>query len=148
MFALLGMVIEGDWYWGAVAGKAAFFAWTPLTALGLYAAGRHWSARRGTSGGPRIPLHPVDRPHLDHRAGRMGITCFLFATLFAAMMALEKIQAGLSPSRWSLLTGLLAGSAMGCKYTGLMQVVIPAAIGLAAALWFAGQRTRREPRFN
>ncbi len=25
MFALLGMVLHGDWYWGAVAGKCASF---------------------------------------------------------------------------------------------------------------------------
>ncbi len=40
MLVLLGMVLRGDWYWGAIVGKAILFAFAPLTALTLYAAGR------------------------------------------------------------------------------------------------------------
>ena len=106
---------------------------------GTDAAGRLFSP----SAGLLAALVFLSTPWIDRISiialAESGITCFPLRHAVCTLMALEKIEAGLSPSRWSLLTGLLAGSAIGCKYTGLMQVVIPAAIGLAAALWFAGQ---------
>ena len=141
MFALLGMVIEGDWYWGAVAGKCALFAFVPLTALGLFAAGRRWFS---PAAGILAALVYLTTPWIDRvtllALAEGSLTFFLFATLFAAMLAVERMHAGLSARRWSLMTGLLAGAAMGCKYTGLMQVVIPAAIGLAGGWWFFERR--------
>ena len=141
MFALLGMVIEGDWYWGAVAGKSALFAFVPLTALGLFAAGRRWfSPAAGILAAVVYLTTPwIDRVTLQALA-EGSLTFFLFATLFAAMMAVSRMHAGLSARRWSLVTGLLAGAAMGCKYTGLMQVVIPAAMGLVGGWWFFERR--------
>jgi len=145
MFALLGMVLHGDWYWGAVAGKCALCACAPLTALGLYAAGRRWfSPAAGLVAAVVYLTTPwIDRVSIIALA-EGGMTFFLFATLFAAMMAVERMQAGLSSRRWVFVTGLLAGSGMACKYTGLMQVVIPAAIGLVLAAWFVGERHGRE----
>jgi Dolichyl-phosphate-mannose-protein mannosyltransferase len=137
MFALLGMVIEGDWYWGAVAGKSALFAFVPLTALGLFAAGRRWfSPAAGILAAVVYLTTPwIDRVTLQALA-EGSLTFFLFATLFAAMRTIERMHGGLSARRWSLMTGLLAGAGMACKYTGLMQVVIPAAIGLVGGWWF------------
>jgi len=40
MLSLLAMVLAGDWWWGALAGKTVIAAFAPLTALGLWAAGR------------------------------------------------------------------------------------------------------------
>jgi hypothetical protein len=37
------------------------------------------------------------------------------------------------------MTGLLAGSGMACKYTGLMQVVLPAALALIVAPWLVSR---------
>ncbi len=136
MFALLGMVLHGDWYWGAIAGKCALFGCVPLTALGLYAAGRRWFSE---AAGLLAAVVYVTTPWIDRVSiiglSEGGMTYFLFATTFAAMLAVERLHAGLPAGRWVLLTGLLAGSGMGCKYTGLMQVVIPAAIGLGVAAW-------------
>jgi hypothetical protein len=136
MFALLGMVLRGDWYWGALAGKSALFGCAPLTALGLFAAGRRWFS---VPAGLLAVVVYLTTPWIDRVSiialAEGGMTYFLFATMFAAMMAVERLHAGQSASRWIFITGLLAGSGMGCKYTGLMQVVIPAAIGLAVAAW-------------
>ena len=141
MFALLGMVLDGDWYWGAIAGKCALFACAPLTALGLYAAGRRWFS---PAAGLLAAVVYLSTPWIDRvtiiALAEGGMTFFLFATLFAAMLAVDRMQAGRAAERWVLMTGLLAGSGMGCKYTGLMQVVIPAAIGLALASWIIGRR--------
>ena len=40
MLSLLAMVLTGDWWLGALAGKTVIAAFTPLTALALFAAGR------------------------------------------------------------------------------------------------------------
>jgi hypothetical protein len=141
MFALLGMVLHGDWYWGAVAGKCALFACAPLTALGLYAAGRRWFS---PAAGLLAAVVYVTTPWITRVSiialSEGGMTFFLFATLFAGMIAVERMHSGVSPRRWVLMTGLLAGCGMGCKYTGLLQVVLPAAIGLALASWFVERR--------
>jgi 4-amino-4-deoxy-L-arabinose transferase-like glycosyltransferase len=42
MLSLLAMVIAGDWWLGALAGKTVIAAMAPLTALGLFAAGRRF----------------------------------------------------------------------------------------------------------
>ena len=42
MLSLLAMVIAGDWWLGALAGKTVIAAFTPLTALALLAAGRRF----------------------------------------------------------------------------------------------------------
>ena len=40
MLSLLAMIVTGDWWLGALAGKTVIAAFTPLTALALLAAGR------------------------------------------------------------------------------------------------------------
>jgi hypothetical protein len=143
MFALLGMVLRGDWYWGAIAGKSALFACAPLTALGLFAAGRRWFS---VPAGLLAVVVYLTTPWIDRvtiiALAEGGMTYFLFATLFATMMAAERVHAGAPAGRWIFVTGLFAGSGMGCKYTGLMQVVIPAAIGIGVAAWIYGKRRR------
>src|SRR5262249_20312573 len=42
MLTLLAMVLRGDWYRGALAGKCILMLFEPLTALALFAAGRRW----------------------------------------------------------------------------------------------------------
>jgi len=42
MLSLLAMVLAGDWWLGALAGKTVIAAFAPLTALGLWAAGRRF----------------------------------------------------------------------------------------------------------
>ena len=136
MFAMLGMVLHGDWYWGAIAGKCALFGCVPLTALGLYAAGRRWFSE---AAGLLAAVVYVTTPWIDRVSiiglSEGGMTYFLFATTFAATLAVERLHAGLPAGHWVFITGVLAGSGMGCKYTGLMQVVIPAAIGIGVATW-------------
>jgi hypothetical protein len=53
------------------------------------------------------------------------LTFYLFATLLAVMSATEAPREERQPSAIFLLLGLLAGSAMACKYPGMLSVVIP-----------------------
>ena len=42
MLILSGMVLYGDWQWGALTGQAAIAGFAPLTAVGIYAFGSRW----------------------------------------------------------------------------------------------------------
>jgi 4-amino-4-deoxy-L-arabinose transferase-like glycosyltransferase len=145
MLSLLGMVLRDDWERGALAGKAVLASFAPLTALGLYAAGRRWF---GATAGCLAALFFITTPWtyrisiIAYAEG--GLTFFLFAALFAVMLGIRGRRSEVgetthhSPltthdARLFLLAGLFAGSAMACKYPGVVQVVIP--LGLAAAFF-------------
>lgn len=135
MLTLLGMVLHGDWYRGALAGKCVLMTFGPLTGLALFAAGRRWF---GTPAGLFAAGLYLTTPW-TYRISTIayaegGLSFYLFATLLAVLIAFEPPNgesASESPRddgavrRMSLLAGLLAGSAMSCKYPGVLSVVIP-----------------------
>jgi hypothetical protein len=143
MFVLLGMVLRNDWYWGALAGKCVLFAYAPLTALGLFAAGRRWF---GPMAGLLAALVYLTTPWIDRITTiayvEGGLSFFLYAALFAVMLSIERMRHGALSARLVLLAGLLAGSGMACKYTGVLQVVLPMGIALVAAPWFGSADAR------
>jgi len=137
MLTLLGMVLYGDWYWGALAGKGVLASFAPLTALGLLAAGRRWFTPAAGLFAAFIHLSTPWIYRISIIAyAEGGLTYYLFATLLAVMLAIDALRdrqdgtsghtAGPGDSlRLFLLAGLLAGSAMACKYPGLVSVVAP-----------------------
>lgn len=92
MLTLLGMVLVGDWYWGALAGKGVLMCFAPLTALGLFAAGRRWFS---TSAGVLAALIHLSTPWIYRISvigyAEGGLTFYLFAALLAAGLALERL---------------------------------------------------------
>ena len=145
MLVLLGMVLHRDWYWGALAGKAVLFAYAPLTALGLYAAGRRWF-NQGV--GLFAALIYISTPWIDRLTTiayvESGLLFYLFASLLALLIAVERMKAGQPSWTTILLTGLLAGSGMACKYTGALQVVAP--IGVASVVAAGLTASPQHPR--
>jgi hypothetical protein len=136
MITLLAMVLSGDWWTGALAGKCALFAFAPLTALGLYAAGRRWFTRGAGLAAALVFLSTPWIYRISIIAYAEGaLSYYLFASLVAAGFALERMRAGQIGGREVLLTGLFAGSGMACKYTGLMQVVAPAGLIVLAGVF-------------
>ncbi len=201
MLTLLAMVLEGDWYRGALAGNCLLMFFGPLTALTLFAAGRRWF---GTTAGVIAAIIFLSTPW-TYRISTIayaegGLCFFLFAALTALMMAVDRLgavsangapvdksterAAGWAPpdrvvpaesavsagqseigskalpeirpkspgegerrtsqpviqrgvARAFLLAGLLAGSAMACKYPGFVSVVIPL---FAISAWTALRR--------
>ncbi len=133
--SLLAMVLRGDWYWGALAGKAVLMCFAPLTALALFAAGRRWF--NPTVGWLAAVIY-LSTPWtyrisiIAYAEG--GLTFYLFASLLAVMIGIEKHAYGTPSLRQFLLAGVLAGSAMACKYTGVLMVILP----LAAAVVVSG----------
>ena len=151
MFTLLGMVIYGDWYWGAIAGKVVLADFAAATALGLYAAGARWVSRPA---GICAALIHLSTPWI-YRISTIayaegGLTFYLFASLFALLFVWERRgllpigesrgdqhenpgHPALGAHRFVLLTALMAGSAMACKYPGLTSVVVPMFVGIVVA---------------
>jgi len=145
MLVLLGMVLRGDWYWGAIVGKVVLFAFAPLTALTLYAAGRrYFSPQAGLMAAVVFLSTPwIDRiTIITYVEG--PLTFFVAATLLAVLIALERFRGGLPALRDVFVVGLLAGSGMACKYTGLLQVVVPMGLAVVVGAWWAlrGNPTR------
>lgn len=154
MLTLLAMVLRDDWYQGALAGKCVLMAFGPLTGLALFAAGNRWF---GPAAGAFAAVLYLTTPW-TYRISTIayaegGLSFFLFTALFAVMIAFEMQRAvrekdaakGTSSgtsgdvrsgrqgaSRYFLLAGTFAGSAMACKYPGVVSVVIPM---FAAVIW-------------
>ena len=135
MLSLAGMVVADDWWWGALVGKSVLAAFAPLTALVLFSAGRRWWS---SSAGLAAAMVYLTIPWTTRVAiiayAEGGLCFFLAATLLAVMLAIERSQRGEPATAAWLLAGLLAGSGMACKYTGLVQVVLPAAGALVLVL--------------
>lgn len=152
MLTLLGMVLYGDWYWGAVAGKGVLMCFGPLTAVALYAAGSRWFSP--AAGWLAATVH-LTTPWI-YRISTIayaegGFTFYLFTGLLATLLAFDAVRrmpgAPELPSEQAndrgrlafvLLAGLLAGSAMACKYPGALFVVVPLGAALLAGVLRAG----------
>jgi 4-amino-4-deoxy-L-arabinose transferase-like glycosyltransferase len=152
MLSLLGMILCGDWYEGALAGKLILASFAPLTSLAVFAMARRWF---GELAGWTAALIHISTPWtyrisiIAYAEG--GLTFYLFATLFAVDLTLDSFRRSLSDNAEPdghpgapcpcvvVLCGFLAGSAMACKYPGVLQVVIP--LGLAL-LWLVFQATK------
>ena len=145
MLTLLGMVLYGDWYWGALAGKGVLMSFAPLTALGLFVAGRRWFSPQAGAWAACIHLSTPWIYRISIIAyAEGGLALYLFAALLAVMWCLDadwspvesaENSSGGGAGPWVILAGFLAGSAMSCKYPGLVSVVIPLGLVLLVQAW-------------
>ena len=151
MLSLLGMVLRDDWYRGALIGKTVLMSFAPLTALGLFAAGRRLF--NPTVGWLCVLLY-LSTPWIYRISviayAEGGLTFYLFATLLAVIQKAGGCgqDSAVSPHHSSLIThhspllcGLLAGSAVACKYPGVLSVAIP----LGGFLLFQAWRQATSP---
>lgn len=158
MLSLLAMVVAGDWWLGALAGKTLIGLMAPLTALGLFAAGRRLFS---PPAGVAAALLYLSTPWVV-QVSSLGLVdaavgCYLLLATYALVLAWGAYprpgeDAGRSPSvdaggtriRRVLLSGYLAGAAVSCKYPGLLFVVVPLAAWIVlagtarAGLWRGG----------
>ena len=133
MLCLSGMVLRGDWFRGALAGQAVLAAFAPITALGLFVAARRWLGTAAAWGAVLVHLSCPWTYRISIIAyAEGGLACFLFATFFGACRVIDSADSK-TARRWTLLTGLLAGAAAGCKYPAVLTVVIP--IGALIVGW-------------
>ncbi|NQT17894.1 MAG: hypothetical protein HQ582_34400, partial [Planctomycetes bacterium] len=150
MLSLLAMTLAGDWWVGALAGKTVIAMFTPLTALGLLAAGRRFVSP--TAGVVAAVLY-ISIPWIV-QVSSLGLVegasaCYLFLAVYALMLenregvsraAEDGRGEGEMPKKRGvsrfLLAGLLAGGAVACKYPAVLFVVVP----LAAWILLDGNR--------
>ncbi len=140
MLSLLAMVLRGDWFRGALAGKAVLMMFAPLTALGLFAVGRRWfSPAVGWLAAVIYLTTPwVYRISIiAYTEG--GLAFYLLCTLLAVLWAFDGSPTRQAFGRRLLVSGFLAGSAVACKYPGLLSVTIP--LGLVVVVGAVGRRS-------
>ena len=137
MISLLAMVLRQDWFRGALAGQAVLMGFAPLTALALYCAGRRFHRTTGWLAAIIYFTTPWTYRLAVIAYVEGALSCFLCLSLYALVLAAERIRAADGPDQggvWQLfhLSGLFAGSAMACKYPGLVTVAIP--LGIASVV--------------
>ncbi len=123
MLALLAMVISGDWWLGALAGKTVIAAFTPLCALALLAAGRRFFS---AGAGVVAALAYISIPWVVgiSTSGLIeGATaCYLFLAVYALL---------LKTNRGAALSGFFAGAAVATKYPAALFVLLPLGVWVA-----------------
>lgn len=146
MHSLLGMVLLGDWWTGALTGKAILAMFAPLTALGLLAAGRRFFS---PAAGILAAVIYVSIPLVANICtfgfieGASGL--YLLATLYAMLIVHDDRESLVA--RW-ILPGYLAGAAVACKYPGLLFVVAPLGTWLLWLSWsHRDSEGRRRPEW-
>lgn len=138
MLSLSGMVLADDWNDGALVGKVILACFQLLTTLCVFATARRWFGTPAALTGALTYLTVPWTLRISLIAYAEGsITFYLMATVMCGLIAASVTDQAIQ-RRLILVTGLLAGSAMACKYPGVVSVVIPVGILL---LWM--QRRHR-----
>lgn len=129
MQALLAMAVmpgERGWWYGALAGKTVMASFSLLTALSLVAAGRRFLG--STFAGWVAGLVYLAQPWIVHTSiqglNEPAVANFAWLAVYAFLRG-RQTPAETSPWRTYCLAGLLAGSAVACKYPALLFVVAP-----------------------
>ena len=131
MLSLWGMVLRGDWYRGALVGQVVLMSFAPLTAVAVYSIAARISTVAGwLAAGTFLTIPWVYRISIIAYA-EGGLTFFLAAT-FLAWLGCRREFGTDSWRRSVLLCGLLAGSALACKYPGLVSVTVPIGVAVVA----------------
>jgi hypothetical protein len=145
MLSLLGMIVAGDWWWGALVGQTVLATFAPMTALGVWSLDRRlFGPVAGWIGGLVYITTPwVYRiaiiPYTEN-----ALCFFLLAGTLAVVLALQSDDPRRAVRFW-LLAGLLAGSAASCKYPALVSTVLPLGLVAVAGTWLRRRLVRAEP---
>ncbi len=139
MHYLWGMLLYGDWYHGALAGKIVVgLTGSLLPAAALYAFCRHFFTK---TVGVLAAILYLTNPWIYYVSATGLIDGVVATYLFTAAYALilyrypgrKYEDYPRQPMGLLLLSGFLAGSAVSCKYPALLFVVVP----LAGAVGFS-----------
>ncbi|MCA9040344.1 MAG: hypothetical protein KDA65_08365 [Planctomycetaceae bacterium] len=141
MVSLLGMLLRGDWYRGALVGKCLLMPLVPLTGLALGSIAR--KLFNETSGWLTCLVWlSIPWAHTLATVAYVegGMLFYLALTFLLAIQLLQSRSVKrdstdtLISSAPVFLLGLFVGAAMACKYPGLVWGVIPAVVLLISLL--------------
>ncbi len=134
MLHLLAMEVMGDWWWGGLSGQLLVGLFGPAAAILIGGAARRLASPRA---GWIAALVYLSTPWIYRLAAISyveGPLCFYHAALIWVLVEGRGVLGVLSMRTWGLI-GLLAGCAMGCKYTGFISAVIPFGILSVLFAW-------------
>ena len=130
MLATLAMVLtpgELNWWWGALAGKVVMASFSILTTMLVFAAGRRYFSATAGIVASLVFISTAWIAYVSMNGLNEGVVAYyLFASFFAGRLWWDASKAADRPV-WGLLilTGLLCGSAVSCKYTSVILIAIP-----------------------
>jgi hypothetical protein len=124
MLHLLAMEVMGDWWWGGLSGQLLVALFGPAAAVLISAAAGKLASPRAAWIAAIVYLSTPWVYRMAAIAYVEGPLCFYHAALIWVVIEGRGGMGGKPLRAWALL-GLLAGCAMGCKYTGLVSAVIP-----------------------
>ena len=137
LLSLLAMVVSGDWWLGALAGKTIIAAFTLLCGAGLWAAGRRlFSPTAGVVAAVAYLSIPWVVSITSSGLVEGAAACYLFLAVYALLLRRELGTPAL------ILAGYLAGGAVATKYPALLFVLLPLAV---AVLWHSHARPCKSP---
>ncbi len=154
MLSLSAMVVSGDWWNGALAGKLLIALFAPLTSLALYAAGCRFATQ---AAGIVAAIVYLTTPWV------LSVSCnglvegafafYLFAALYAVLLwnqQTRKTDSASSPG-WAgisllILAGLMAGGAAATKYPAVLYVIVPLSALIAAVAFTRSRQFRPNGR--
>ncbi|MGV2338891.1 MAG UNVERIFIED_CONTAM: hypothetical protein LVR18_34370 [Planctomycetaceae bacterium] len=145
MLCLAGMAMAGDWRGGALTGQLLLAVFQLLTAASVFAMARRWL---GAIPAWLALLMQITAPwtfRISLIAYAEGSLTFYLTISVLLVLLLRSQGPAAFLSRPQLFCGFLAGSAMACKYTGLVLVVVP--IGVFW-LWQQWELRRRGPQLS
>jgi hypothetical protein len=126
MLSLLAMVVSGDWWLGALAGKTVIAVFTLLCGAGLWAAGRRlFSPTAGVVAAVAYLSVPWVVSITSSGLVEGASACYLFLAVYALLLHREQGTPSL------MLAGYLAGGAVSTKYPALLFVLLPLAAAVA-----------------
>ncbi len=144
MLHLLGMIVLGDWWRGALAGQFLVMLHAPFAAALISLAARRWGSLRAAWVAPLVYLTTPWIYRLSVFAYVEGPLGYYHAALiWAAGLAWTANASDGSkppiPRLWAIVAAL-AGGAMACKYPALISAVLPFGAMALVAAW-----SRRSP---
>ena len=115
------------WWWGALAGKLVMAGFTLLAAVLLVAAGRRFASPQAGIVAALVYLSTPWIVLVSVSGLNEGVIAYyLLAAAYAAKLWLDAQQTDPAAARGYLwLAGWMAGSAVSCKYTSVVFVVLP-----------------------
>ncbi len=133
MLSLGGMIVCNDWWQGALVGQCVLACFQLLSTLAVFAVGRRWMNESIAWLAALLYLTTPWTLRISLIAYAEG--ALTFYVIASAMMLLILLNGTRRERSLAFVIGLLAGSAMACKYTGLVSVVVPSFVLLVVAFW-------------
>jgi hypothetical protein len=148
MLSLLAMIVAGDWWLGALAGKTLIAALAPLGAVALWAAGRRLFSNSAGVVAAIVYLSTgsivrVSSLGMVEGASAMYLLLAVYAVLLDGPHPAPNAEGPSVPLLF--LAGYCAGAAVSSKYPGVLFVALPLTVWLLAVHVRRNWRTAWKP---